>query len=103
MLPDPSDKPDSATLPDPNLNPLSNPVLGRHMGRCAEVYFTTPPEKRQEAVQQLLRELAVDSKTGRATIENRHEPVETPDPVMESRSWSDMVPLPVVCRQCGEA
>ena len=73
------------------------------MGRWAEVYFTTPPEKRREAVQQLLRELAADSKTGRATIENRHEPVETPDPVMESRSWSDMVPLPVVCRQCGEA
>ena len=102
MLPDPSDKPDSATVSDPNLNPLSNPVLGRHMGRWAEVYFTTPPEKRREAVQQLLRELAADSKTGRATIENRHEQVETPDPVMESRSWSDVVPLPVVCRHCGE-
>jgi hypothetical protein len=72
------------------------------MGRWAEVYFTTPPEKRQEAVQQLLRELATDSKAERARIENHHEPVEAPDPVMESRSWSDVLPLPVVCRQCGE-
>ena len=72
------------------------------MGRWAEVYFTTPPEKRQEAVQQLLRELAADSKAERATIENHHERVESPDPVMESRSWSDVLPLPVVCRQCGE-
>jgi hypothetical protein len=69
------------------------------MGKWAEVYFTTPPEKRQQAVQQLLRELAADSNSETATIENRHE---TPDPVMESRSWSDVVPLPVVCRQCGE-
>jgi hypothetical protein len=72
------------------------------MGRWAEVYFTTPPEKRQEAVQQLLRELAADSKAERATIENHHERVEAPHPVMESRSWSDVLPRPVVCRQCGE-
>jgi len=95
-------KPDSGTVSDPNLNPLSNPVLGQHMGRWAEVYFTTPPEKRREAVQQLLRELAADSKAESATMEIRHEPVETPDPVMESRSWSDLLPLPVVCRRCGE-
>ena len=72
------------------------------MGRWAEVYFTTPPEKRREAVQQLLRDLAADSQAGTATIENRHEQVETPDPVMESRSWSDVVPLLAVCRRCGE-
>jgi hypothetical protein len=72
------------------------------MGRWAEVYFTTPPEKRREAVQQLLRELAADSKAETATMENRHEQVETPDPIIGSRSWSDALPLPVVCRQCGE-
>jgi hypothetical protein len=101
-VPDPMNKTDSGTVSDPNLNPLSNPVLGQHMGRWAEVYFTNPPEKRREAVQQLLRELAADSKAERTTIENRHEQVETPDPVMESRSWPDVLPLPVVCRQCGE-
>ena len=85
-MPDPTDKPDSGTVPDPNLNPLANPVLGQHMGRWGEVYFTTPPEKRQGAVQELLRELAADSKGQKATIENDHEPVAPPAPVMESRS-----------------
>jgi hypothetical protein len=49
------------TLPDPKLNPLLNPVLAAHMGRWAEVYFTAPPEKREEAVWELLRELRNDS------------------------------------------
>jgi hypothetical protein len=52
-----SDKADENTLPDPELNPLLNPLLAAHMGRWAEVYFTNPPEKRGEAVAQLLREL----------------------------------------------
>lgn len=45
------------TLPRPELNPLLNPVLAENMGRWAEVYFTSPPEKREEAVLGLLREL----------------------------------------------
>jgi hypothetical protein len=49
------------TLPSPELNPLTNPVLGRNMGRWAEVYFTSAPEKREQAVQELLRELERDS------------------------------------------
>jgi hypothetical protein len=44
-------------LPNPDLSPLLNPTLGRNLGRWAEVYFTTPPEKRAEAVEELLREL----------------------------------------------
>jgi hypothetical protein len=44
-------------LPNPELNPLLNPTLGRHLGRWAQVYFTSPPEKREEAVEELLREL----------------------------------------------
>lgn len=39
------------------LNPLLNPVLGEHMGRWAEVYFTNPPELRDAAVLDLLHEL----------------------------------------------
>ena len=52
---DPPDKPN--TLPRPELNPLLNPLLADNMGRWAEVYFTAPPEKREEAVLDLLREL----------------------------------------------
>src|SRR5216684_3706249 len=56
-LPYPADESDATTLPDPELNPLLNPVLSAHMGRWAEVYFTSPPEKREQAVAELIREL----------------------------------------------
>jgi hypothetical protein len=52
---DDSERP--STLPQEELNPLLNPTLGRNLGRWAEVYFTSTPEKRDEAVQQLIREL----------------------------------------------
>src|SRR5689334_21725943 len=47
-------------MPRPELNPLTNPVLGRNLGRWAQVYFTSPPEKREEAVSELLQELEND-------------------------------------------
>ena len=57
MVPQPTNKSDESTLPDPEFNPLLNPLLAAHMGRWAEVYFTHPPEKRGEAIAELLREL----------------------------------------------
>lgn len=56
-MPHPTDESEANALPDPQLNPLLNPVLAAHMGRWAEVYFTNPPEKRGQAVSDLLREL----------------------------------------------
>jgi len=57
-LPHQSDNPDQpSTLPHPDLNPLLNPILAKNIGRWAEVYFTNPPEKRERAVQELVREL----------------------------------------------
>ena len=53
----PKDEPETNTLPDPEQNPLLNPLLAAHMGRWAEVYFTNPPEKRGEAIAELIREL----------------------------------------------
>ena len=44
-------------LPNPALNPMLNPLLGNNLGRWAHVYYTTPPEERDRAVLQLLREL----------------------------------------------
>jgi hypothetical protein len=44
-------------LPDPRLNPMINPCLAKNLGRWAKVYYTTPPEKREQAVLDLLREL----------------------------------------------
>jgi hypothetical protein len=52
LVPDRADKFDADTL-----NPLLNPLLASNMGRWAEVYFTSPPEKREQAVSELLREL----------------------------------------------
>ncbi len=50
----------SRTLPLAELNPLSNPLLAENMGRWAEVYFTSPPERREQAVVELLRELEAE-------------------------------------------
>lgn len=36
---------------------MINPLLAENMGRWAEVYFTTPPESREQAVLELLHEL----------------------------------------------
>jgi hypothetical protein len=55
---EPSEEPN--TLPPPELNPLLNPLLAENMGRWAQVYFTSPPEKRDEAVHELLRELEAE-------------------------------------------
>jgi hypothetical protein len=56
-----SDEP--STLPPPELNPLLNPLLAENMGRWAQVYFTSPPEKRDEAVHELLRQLEAEHST----------------------------------------
>lgn len=45
------------------MNPLQNPLLTANMGRWAEVYFTTPPEQRAEAIAELIRQLERESGT----------------------------------------
>jgi TPR repeat protein len=74
-VPHPQEKtPEPVTeLPNPELNPLLNPTLGRNLGRWAEVYFTSPPEKRQEAVCELLRELNAQPASERAENEGDGE------------------------------
>jgi hypothetical protein len=75
------------TLPSPELNPLTNPVLGRNMGRWAEVYFTSPPEKREQAVQELLRELQRDSSAGESSAPAMAVPSEPGQAAEESRTF----------------
>jgi hypothetical protein len=90
----------NGTLPHPELNPLLNPLLSAHMGRWAEVYFTTPPEKRDEAVLELLHELQ-----GRTTPPMRRSPEKQAPPEAKlppltlsgedaNQEWS-------VCETCG--
>jgi hypothetical protein len=74
-VPRPKDEPETNTLPDPEQNPLLNPLLAAHMGRWAEVYFTNPPEKRGEAIAELIREL-----------ENAAPPAEPSPPAVEEEN-----------------
>jgi zinc ribbon protein len=103
----PTDKAEENALPDPKLNPLLNPLLAAHMGRWAEVYFTTPPERREQAVADLLKELEatspaqfdsrfVDNATGTGEINTLRE---------SDRERLDWPPEPVkigaICSACG--
>ena len=103
----------NSTLPLPELNPLLNPVLGAHMGRWAEVYFTSPPEKREEAVLELLRELQGGEGAAPQTPNSpdsvaKQAPAESSPPVPTDRLLAPP-PAPIehvdaewiVCDSCG--
>ena len=83
-------------LPKPDLNPLLNPTLGRNLGRWAEVYFTTPPEKREEAVGELLRELEGTPKT-----ETPEASAPTSEPTSARLPLEDPAAAHT-CPECGE-
>jgi hypothetical protein len=63
IVPNISDKTPEAPSSS-ELNPLTNPVLEKHLGRWAKVYFSTPPAKREQAVNKLLEELKRESVVG---------------------------------------
>jgi hypothetical protein len=89
---------DEKSLPDAEINPLLNPLLAANMGRWAEVYFTTPPEKRDQAIHELLRELANDPAAQPSTqvvdIERAKEKKMTRSPETSGV---------LVCRACGHS
>ena len=67
-------------MPRPDLNPLLNPLLAENMGRWAEVYFTSAPERREQAVLELLRELEA-RKSENIPPESEVSPCPLPMPV----------------------
>jgi hypothetical protein len=81
-------------LPDPRLNPMINPRLAKNLGRWANVYYTTPPEKRELAVLELLREL-----------ESAQSPEEEGKPPAlvgrQEQTAPEEVLTPPACRQSG--
>jgi hypothetical protein len=96
-------------LPPPELNPLVNPLLGQNMGRWAEVYFTSPPEKREEAVLNLLRELE-ENATGQPSNSATQREVLQADSPFEERPPQNFTPAEqargmkqefVPCQSCG--
>jgi hypothetical protein len=100
-------------LRPPELNPLLNPLLAENMGRWAEVYFTSPPEKRDEAVLELLRELEAKKSGQEASVPvptrpdfSRYNPARETAPVsskeapVEHDNVENDVPV-VRCVACG--
>jgi hypothetical protein len=78
---------------NPELNPLTNPVLSANMGRWAEVYVTTPPEERDEAVLELLRELRAEaSQASQPAAKAKDNPGSLPSADENS----------IACRSCGQ-
>jgi hypothetical protein len=103
----PEDESKTGTLPDPELNPLLNPLLAANMGRWAEVYFTNPPEKRAEAVAQLLHELEKNPQSEQdfdSAQESCAQPTKAKgEDVLLRRSFQSAEPADatVTCTSCG--
>ena len=85
-------------LPRPDLNPLMNPVLAENMGKWAEVYFTSPPEKREEAVQELVRQL----ESGETIAESVAKPA-PPSALPSSRFPDEEYPAPAIAGEDTES
>jgi hypothetical protein len=86
----------SNPLPSPELNPLLNPLLGENMSRWAEVYFTSPPERREQAVLELLHELqGANLNPGSAATAAAAAPESELEPA------SDLPQAMVRCDACG--
>jgi hypothetical protein len=83
-------------LPNPELNPLLNPTLGNNLGRWAQVYFTSPPEKREEAVLELLHELEAE-----AGSNGTSQPLPDNTPPWLHAMESDEFNPALTCAECG--
>jgi len=93
----------TSPLPKTELNPLLNPVLEQNLGRWAQVYFTNPPDMRERAVMDLLRELerheAPSEEPATSTLQ-----AATPSPALSAPFPSpakarDEIPCPACHRQ----
>ncbi len=101
-MPRPDDSTDGpSTLPQPELNPLLNPILGQNMARWAEVYFTSPPEKREQAVLDLLHELQAEN-SAPEIVDSSPASEQAPGPITPHLSRTVEVPPALVrCQACG--
>jgi hypothetical protein len=87
------------TLPTPELNPLLNPVLGQNMSRWAEVYFSSAPEKRDQAVLELLRELEAENSMRASASDD--SPSSVQEPALDGAQFAEGPPPTNRCQNCG--
>lgn len=95
-MPHESDHPDAE---NPELNPLLNPLLGENMERWAAAYFTAAPEKRDEAVLELLRELQAEHSSGAVTAHAYPHAESATE--LHPAGFIDMPARILLCRACG--
>ena len=94
----------SGTLTPHELNPLLNPLLAQNMGRWAEAYFTSPPERREQAVQELLRELEAENAGRVPTQDAAPSPIKAQRSELPSRRDSVLEePTIIRCHACGQS
>src|SRR5579864_7485738 len=77
---------------------MFNPLLAQNMGRWAEVYFTHPPEEREQAVQELVLQLEQENKEREAQTLNSPVPVGAKPNQANVRHTTERT---VVCGGCG--
>jgi hypothetical protein len=80
--------------PNPEVNPLLNPLLEQNLGRWAHVYFTNPPETRDQKVRDLLQELEREATGGAASAGQ--------DPVSDSPRNAPRTPEQRAAPKTGE-
>jgi hypothetical protein len=88
----------SSTLPN-ELNPLSNQLLAENLRRWAEVYFSNPPERREQAISELLRELQ-EQRAQQHIVASGTASVARPEPGSIFPA-ANPAPSLVRCRSCG--
>jgi hypothetical protein len=88
----------SSTLPT-ELNPLSNQLLAENLRLWAEVYFSNPPERREQAISELLRELQ-EQKAQQHVVANGTASVARPEPGSIFPA-ANSAPSVVRCKSCG--
>jgi hypothetical protein len=58
-------------FPQSELNPLTNPTLERNLNRWAQVYFSSPPDRREQAVSKLLEAIKREASEGLPAHQDR--------------------------------
>jgi hypothetical protein len=99
LLPSQSSQSSGSSALPIELNPLSNPLLAENLRRWAEAYFSNPPERREQAISELLRELLEQKAQQRAEASGA-SPVVHPEPgsIFSPASYA---PSLVRCKSCG--
>jgi hypothetical protein len=95
--------------PDSELNPLTNPALERNLSRWADVYFSSPPGKRDAAINKLLQEIRSETFETLKAESLKAEPGRREEPSQTQESREAICPAcrrsnprgHKFCRECG--